>query len=356
MPNVQTYGSADVTVSELCVKELQAGEQSRWNAFVEGNQSASFFHLAEWRQIIENHLGHPTHYLYCEKDGGIAGILPLAQVRSYLFGNALISLPFLSCCGPVSTDETITQLLLDRARELAEQLRVDYLELRNREPLDGMDRVTDLYVSFSKPLEPDPEKNLLAVPRKQRAMIRKGIKAGLVAETDDDASRLYRALLECKRNLGTPFFGNGYLQTIKETFGDRAEILTITKDQRLVCSVMSFRFRDEILPYYGGGGRIARGLFGNDFMYWAVMEKACREGVRVFDYGRSRVGSGAYRFKKHWGFEPRPLAYQYLPVKSQSLPNLNPSNPRYRLLINIWRRLPLPVAAVLGPPLARRLG
>ena len=119
---------------------------------------------------------------------------------------------------------------------------------------------------------------------------------------------------------------------------------------------MSFRFRDEILPFYGGGGRIARGYYGNDFMYWSVMQKACGEGVRLFDYGRSREGTGAYRFKRHWGFEPSPMYYQYYPVKATRLPELNPSNPKFQLLINAWKRLPLRLAAAIGPALARRLG
>jgi FemAB-related protein (PEP-CTERM system-associated) len=196
----------------------------------------------------------------------------------------------------------------------------------------------------------------MAIPRKQRAMIRKGIKAGLVAEVDDDTDRLYEAMLECKRNLGTPFFGRRWLQAIKKEFGEQAEITTVTHDGNTVCSVMSFRFRDEILPYYGGGGDLARDLKGNDFMYWAVMEKACRAGVAVFDYGRSSVGSGAYRFKKHWGFEPKALHYQIRLVNSESAPELSPSNPRYDRAIRTWKKLPPQVAALIGPPIARRLG
>ena len=236
---------------------------------------------------------------------------------------------------------------------------MDHLELRNRQPLasDGADWVAaDTHVTFRKAIDPDPDVNLKAIPRKQRAMIRKGEKAGLTWCIDDDAARLHAAMLECKRNLGTPFFGRRYLQSIKDEFGDDAEILTVTRGSDTVCSVMSFRFRDEILPYYGGGGDLARDCKGNDYMYWCVMEKACREGFRIFDYGRSQVGSGAYRFKKHWGFEPEALAYQYYLVAADAVPNLNPSNPRYRLAIDAWKRLPLPLAAVLGPPIARRLG
>jgi len=110
------------------------------------------------------------------------------------------------------------------------------------------------------------------------------------------------------------------------------------------------------LPYYGGGGDEARDLKGNDFMYWAVMEKACQAGVEIFDYGRSMIGGGAYRFKKHWGFEPVPLAYEYFLVEDDEMPSLNPANPKYKLLIEAWKRLPLGVASFLGPPIARRLG
>ncbi len=338
------------------VAELQSGDEARWDAFVKRCDDGTFFHLSGWKRIIERNLNHPTIYLYCELDGEIAAVLPLAQVKSWLFGNALISLPFLVYGGVVADDPEAEKLLIDAACKHAERLGVDHLELRNKLPSERGWPTKDKYATFSKQLDPDPEKNLLAIPRKQRAMIRKGIKAELVAENDDSVDRLHEALLECKRNLGTPFFGKSFLAAILEEFGDDAEITTITRGGELIASVMSFRFRNEILPYYGGGGEAARAVKGNDFMYWAVMENACKAGVEIFDYGRSMVGTGAYRFKKHWGFEPVPLAYEYYLVNSEEPPNLNPSNPKYRLLIDGWKRLPLAVAGRLGPPLARRLG
>ncbi|MDJ0911044.1 MAG: FemAB family PEP-CTERM system-associated protein [Woeseiaceae bacterium] len=338
------------------VRELTSADEDRWDAFVESSPAGTFFHLSGWQHIVRDSLGHPTWYLYCERDGDILGVLPLAQVKSFLFGNALISLPFLVYGGVVSSDPEAEALLIEAACEKARELRVDHLELRNRKP-SGRDWATkSQYVSFSKAIDPDPEKNLMAIPRKQRAMVRKGIKAGLVAERDEDARRLYDALLPCKRNLGTPFFNRRYLQSIVDEFGERVEITTITRNGDTVCSVMSFRFRNEVLPYYGGGGDAARIYKGNDFMYWAVMEQACKDGVEIFDYGRSMVDTGAYRFKKHWGFEPRPLSYEFFLVESETLPNLNPSNPRYQRLISIWKKLPLAVADLIGPPVARRLG
>jgi FemAB-related protein (PEP-CTERM system-associated) len=342
-------------VRRAVVRSLDVTNESRWDNFVNRSPDATFYHLSGWKSLVEGHLGHTAHYLYCESDGKIDGILPLVNVRSMAFGNALISMPFLVYGGPVADNDAALQELVVEAKQLATDLNVDYLELRNIEPLPGDWTTRSSYVTFRKPIVEDAEENLRAIPRKQRAMIRKGIDANLVAEVDEDAGRLYRSMLECKRNLGTPFFAKSWLEAIKDQFGQQAEILTVTRNGELVCSVMSFRFRDEILPYYGGGGEIARTYKGNDFMYWAVMEKAAKNGVKIFDYGRSQAGSGAYRFKKHWGFEPQPLAYQYHLVKSKTLPEHSPANPRYRMAIDTWKRLPLSVAALLGPPLARRL-
>lgn len=340
------------------VRALGNGGEAEWDAFVRARPDGTFYHLAGWRRLIESECGHRSHYLVAEADGALVGVLPLFHVKSWLFGNALMSLPFLVYGGPLAESDAARDALVAHAVALAEELGVDQLELRNLEPLPlGSEWVgSETHVTFRKAIDTDPQANLMAIPRKQRAMIRKGIKAGLRYEMDEDVTQLYRAMLECKRNLGTPFFGRRFLQAIKTTFGDQVEILNVLQGTRPVCSVMSFRYADQVLPYYGGGGDLARDTSGNDFMYWCVMERACEQGVRLFDYGRSQVGSGAYRFKKHWGFEPEPLGYQHLLVRASELPALNPANPKYRFAVSAWKRLPLPVASLLGPPLATRLG
>ena len=232
----------------VAVRSLEASDRARWDEFVTGHDDGTFYHLSGWQLVIGGFLGHPTYYLYAERDGHIDGVLPLARVRSWLFGDALISLPFLVYGGPVAKSSESTQALIDKASELADELRVDYLELRNRRRITDWP-AKDTYVTFRKPIEQDAEANLLAVPRKQRAMIRKGIKAGLDAEMDADAVRLAAIMTECKRNLGTPFFSRRYLQTVADTFGNACEILTISDSAGPVASVMSFRFRDVILPY-----------------------------------------------------------------------------------------------------------
>jgi FemAB-related protein (PEP-CTERM system-associated) len=211
-------------------------------------------------------------------------------------------------------------------------------------------------VTFRKTFTADAEKNLLAIPRKQRAMVRKGIQKGLQPEIDGSTDRLYDMYSESLRNLGTPVFSRRYLEVLRDVFGDDCEVLTVTHEGRPVSSVLSFYFRDEVLPYYGGGTAAARAVAGNDFMYWAVMERARELGKSLFDYGRSKYGTGSFDFKVNWGFEAQPLSYEYYLVKSKAMPNLSPTNPKFRLAIDLWRRLPLSLTQLLGPPVAKYLG
>ncbi len=342
----------------MAIRELaDRADHARWDAFVAACPEATFFHLAGWRDVIGETFGQATHFLYAENRGAITGVLPLAHVRSRLFGRKLISLPFCVYGGVAATDEQSRTALVRQAGELARRLRVDFLELRNRRLQQELP-ATDRYVTFRKQLDPDPERNLNAVPRKQRAMIRKGAAKGLIARVGSDVADFYRVYAESLRNLGTPVLPLRYFQTLQRVFGDRCEILTVGAGAggRPVAAVMSFYFRDEVLPYYGGGTASARELHAYDFMYWELLVHALGRGARVFDFGRSRRGTGSFRFKTHWGFEPEPLPYQYDLVSAAHIPNTTPDNPKYQALIGLWQRLPVPVTRVIGPWLARNLG
>jgi FemAB-related protein (PEP-CTERM system-associated) len=343
-------------LSEIAVKRLELADHPRWDRFAESAIDGTFFHLAGWHDVIEKAFGHQTFYLYTEKRGEITGILPLGLIRSRLFGNALISTPFCVYGGAIANSPAERQSLEDAAERLAVSLGVDYLEVRGRAKAVHDWPTKDLYVTFRKEIAPDPDTNLKAIPRKQRAMVRKGIKAGLTSEIDTDLDRFFAMYSSSVRNLGTPVFARRYFELLKSTFGDRCELLTVTSRGTPVSSVMSFYFRDEVLPYYGGGAAEARDLKANDFMYWELMRRAAERGIRIFDYGRSKEGTGSYSFKKNWGFEPEPLPYAYRLVRAREMPNINPLNPKYRLFVGLWKRLPLGLANRLGPFLSRSLG
>jgi FemAB-related protein (PEP-CTERM system-associated) len=258
--------------------------------------------------------------------------------------------------GVVAKNQHASDLLYDAVLNLAKKLNVDHIELRNRDKRNSDWPGKDLYVTFRKSIDPDPDVNMNAIPRKQRAMVRKGIQAGLVSEIDENIDRFFEIYALSVRNHGTPVFAKRYLRLLKEEFGDACEVSVVVKEARPISSVISFYFRDEVLPYYGGGTLEARQWKGFDFMYWDVMFRACQNGYRIFDYGRSKQGTGSYSFKKNWGFKPIPLQYEYGLIKSNQVPDVNPLNPKYQLFINTWKRLPVSLTKLIGPPISRNLG
>lgn len=344
----------------MIIKQLLPSDQEgmkRWNDFVFSCPEATFFHRAEWQQIIKSVFRHPTFFLYAEQAGEIVGVLPLAHVNSRLFGNSLVSLPFAVYAGVASNNQEAIADLETEAQKRALELGVDHLEFRNVMAQHTEWPTQDLYVTFRKEILPEVEANMLAIPRKQRAMVRKGIKNGLISQVDRNTDRFFSVFADNVHRHGTPALPKRYFDTLLEVFGNDCEILTVTSPEgKLLSSVLSFYFRDEVLPYYAGDDEAARDLAANDFKYWELMRLSCERGLRVFDYGRSKIGTGPYSFKKNWGFEPQPLHYEYCLYKRDSIPQNNPNNAKYKLFIEAWRRMPIGLANWLGPHIVRNLG
>ena len=322
-----------------------------------GCPQATFFHLSGWQRVLRESFGHDTHFLWAGREGEIEAVLPLGHVRSWLFGHSLTGLPFAVYGGVAADSEGAAQALEDEAKALAARLQVGHLELRQLQPRHPEWPRQDLYVTFRKTLAPDEQANLLAIPRKQRAMVRKGIANGLTSAIDEGVGRFFDLYADNVHRHGTPALPRRWFQLLRETFGDACEVLIVTDSQGTpVSGVMSFYFRDEVLPYYAGDTPAARDLAANDFKYWELMRRACARGLKTFDYGRSKQGTGSFAFKKNWGFEPQPLHYEFQLFGRESVPQHNPSNARYRLLIDTWRRLPRGVVNRLGPWVVRGLG
>jgi FemAB-related protein (PEP-CTERM system-associated) len=356
----------------VSVRSLDDAGFAAWDGFVTAHPDGTFFHRAAWSKIIGQAFGHRTHYVFAERDGAMTGVLPLARVKTVLFGDTLISVPFCVYGGPLVADAESAAALSAHAAMLLDKTGAHAIEFRHRESVPG-DRLAgdalggdwlagdwlkrpDLYVTFRKPIELDDDKNLKAIPRKQRAMVRKGIQNGLRSVADRDACRLHGIYAESVRNLGTPAFSRRYFRMLAEVFRDDCDIVTVIDGETAIASVMNFYFRDEVLPYYGGGTAAARSRAGNDFMYWEVMRRAAARGCHLYDFGRSKIGTGSHDFKKNWGFTPEPLNYRYKLAPGASIPDHNPLNPKYRLFIAGWKRLPLAVANAIGPSIVRGLG
>jgi FemAB-related protein (PEP-CTERM system-associated) len=330
---------------------------SRWDDFVLACPDATFFHRAGWKTIMEKAFKHRPHFLYAECNGRIDGVLSLAEVKSRLFGHSLCSLPHCVYGGIAATSDKARQALDHAAQELAKKLNVDHLEYRGFTETHPDWAHKDLYVTFRKELFADHEKNMLAIPRKQRAMVRKGIKAELRSELDKNSDRFFALFADNVHRHGTPALSKRYFELLMEVFGRDCEVLTVVSPgNKPLSSVLTFYFRDEVLPYYAGDDFSARDFAANDFKYWDLMRRAVERGSRLFDYGRSKIGTGPYHFKKNWGFEPTPLRYEYQLHRATHVPDQNPLNPKYRLFIKAWKAMPLALANRIGPHIVKYLG
>jgi FemAB-related protein (PEP-CTERM system-associated) len=353
-----------LSISAMAPDMTSAGA-AEWDDYVARHPDGSFFHRAAWASVLREAFGHAPHFLLARRAGAIAGVLPLALQKSPLFGSSLIALPFCVYGGPLSDDAEVEAALTEAAEALMARLGQSAMEWRTRtgfagDPPPGWQERSDLYVTFRKPISADHEANLKAIPRKQRAVVRKGIDKGidgvLTSELGQDVDLCHRIYAESVRNLGTPVFPRRYFALLKRHFGEALDVLTVFENGQARASVLNFTWKGEVLPYYGGGTEAARSCHANDFMYWEVMRHATARGCASFDFGRSKVGTGAFAFKKNWGFAPTPLPYRYRLAEGASVPDHNPLNPKYRLFIAAWKKLPLPVANRIGPFIVRGLG
>ena len=346
------------------IKQLTPSTFAQWDSYVKQHQQGSFFHLSGWQQVISKSFHHDCYFLYAELDGHIVGVLPLVEVKSKLFGHALISTPFCVYGGAIADTPALTRQLEQEACLLAEKLSVDYLELRYQEKQDSTLLLKQAHSTFGCELPEDKGQILPAIKKKQRAVIRHALKNDLSFSLESGKQNLadfYQLLSTSYRNLGTPIFSKHYFENLVTVFGNDVDIAVIkskieNKDEQLSSAVMNFYFNEQVLPYYGGGNDNARGLKSADYMYYQVMCSASEKGCRWYDFGRSKNDSGPYKYKKNWGMEPKPLYYYYHLVNATELPNLSPNNPKYKLFIGLWQKLPLKVSQIVGPFLSKFLG
>lgn len=331
-------------------------ECRRIDGFVADHPDAELFHRPGWTRGIEEGTGQAGRYLLAEdRAGRLAGLLPLTRIRSPLVGSALVSTGFGVGGGIVAGADKAVEALAASAWSLAEREDCPSVTLRGGRLPDGWRRETGVYAGFKRNLPKGDEALLKAIPRKQRAEVRRSLGIELKISTGRDARTLddhYRVYSESVRNLGTPVFPRSLFESMARQWGEEADIIAVRSEGKPVAAVLSLYFKGVVHPYWGGGTREARALRANDFLYYSLMRHASERGCTGFDFGRSKHGTGAFAFKKNWGFEPRPLTY----ATKGAHRDLDPRSPRYRLQTAAWRRLPLPVANRLGPLLARGLG
>ncbi len=344
-----------VSSSPVVVRALESQDVERWDHFVLAHPAGTFFHQMAWKRVVEKTFDHQAHYVYGERDGQIVAVAPVFVVSNWMVGRCMVSSPLASYGGICAEDPEAEKALLEFLKGQAQELQVDYLELRN--PAGGTLPgfvPNPRYSSFSMVLSKDPEAVLKGLPKDIRYMIRKAEKADLhVRRGPELLDEFYRLFAINMRRLGTPVFPRALFVNLLEEFGKQIDVLVVYAGSEPVASAVSFLFRDTMHPYYIGGLPVARDLAANNFLWWELMKFASQSGMNTFDFGRSKKGTGAYAFKKKWNPRITDLDYQVFLVKRKIAPNFSPANPKFEVATQVWSRLPLWLTNKLGPRVVR---
>jgi len=335
---------------ELMCGPLCEDEFRQWDDFVQAHPRSSPFHLLAWRRTIEEAFRYRPYYLVARDSGRICAILPLFLIHNPFLGKALISSPFAVYGGILADSPGARDALYGYVKGLGEELGVDYIELRNAWPeqCGGISNVSR-YVTFTHELAPDEALLLESLPKKTRNMVRKSLKQPFRMERNvRTVDRLDRVHSRNMRRLGTPSFPRKYFASLLANFGEMADVREVWLDDKVMAVSLNFYYHGEMHTYHAAADSRFNALSPNSFQYFDHLRWAGEHGYRAFDFGRSKRDTGTFEFKKHWNTQMRELPYEIILVKRKDLPNFSPANPRFRLAIQAWRRLPLPVTRALS--------
>ncbi len=337
--------------------EAYAGQRAEWDDFVRRTPGGTFFHLIGWKEVLERTFSYRSHYLLARREGRVVGVLPLFELQAPLLERRLLSLPFAVDGGVCSADAHARRALDAAALELAERRGARSVELRDGLEAPGFRTREGLYYRFRRPLYADEAANLAATPPKRRYMIRLGQRHGLVSRTTaDDLPAFHDLYARTARRFGTPVFPLAFFRAVLESAPADTMLLTVLHDGVPVASSLVFFFGDAVCPYYAGSRRDHFRYAVNDFLYWEVMRVGRQRGARLFDFGRSKQGTGAYEFKRLWGFAAEPMRYRVYTCGGDAPADRSTSDAGLAWAQSVWQHLPLPLTKLLGPPLLARYG
>ncbi|SCW44478.1 FemAB-related protein, PEP-CTERM system-associated [Sphingobium faniae] len=350
---------ADLAVTTLDLRD--PAQAQAVDDYVLGQGEGTPFHRPAWLLGVEEATGHRCHlFAAVAPSGRIAGLLPLHHVKSRLFGSALVSSAFAVGGGVLADDPFSLAALVRAAEDLARMKGGMSLELRGGPtPAAHWELRENEHVGFVRPLAADDEAELLAVPRKHRAELRKALANPVLRVEHGRRPRHirdhYRVYAESVRNLGTPVFPARLFREILDRFGEDADFTIVYEGDRPVSAVLTLYHGDRVMPYWGGGVQDARRLRSNELMYYRLMRHGRERGMRLFDFGRSKAGSGQAAWKKSFGFEPQPMSCHGWSPTGQKR-DISPQSAQYQRRIDLWKKLPLPLANLIGPFISRGLG
>jgi FemAB-related protein (PEP-CTERM system-associated) len=309
-----------------------------------------------WLKVLAEGMGHVPYAIEAHMEGELRGLLPLALVRGPLFGRFLVSLPFVSSCGPLTADVSLAEPLVARAVSLADELRVKHLELRLAKPIvnRAFDPPAASKVLMRRPLPGSADALWKDLDSKVRNQVRKGEKQSfeICWGRGEQVESFYRVFSRNMRDLGTPVFSRKLFTAILHCFGEDAEICTLKIKEQPVAAALLIHGRGITKVPCASALREFNATNANMFLYWRLLKRAIERGAGVFDFGRSTVGSGTERFKAQWGAEASPAVWQCYHRRRRPA-DLRKESPAFSLLARAWRLMPLRLAELVGPAIVR---
>ncbi|MBJ6723701.1 FemAB family PEP-CTERM system-associated protein [Geomonas sp. Red875] len=329
-----------------------------WDAFVSGHPLATGYHRYGWKEVIVEAFGHVPYFLSaCDEVGGIQGVLPLIHMKSVLFGNFLVSVPFVNYGGLLCNSTAAAEALLAKAERLRCELGADHVELRHLgAQVPGLP-TRQHKVTMLLTLADDAERQWQTFNCKLRNQIRKAQKCGLecISGGLELLDEFYAVFARNMRDLGTPVYSRDFFRRVLAAFPEETRVFVVRSGAAAVGGGIAFWFRTTVEVPWASSISSYRTMCPNDLLYWEVIRFAIDRGFRTLDFGRSTPGEGTYHFKKQWGAEPVPLNWQYLFPDGTPFPELNPKNPKFRLAVRLWKQLPLVLTNLIGPRLVRNI-
>jgi FemAB-related protein (PEP-CTERM system-associated) len=330
-----------------------------WNHYLTHHSASTLFHRLEWLQLISKVYSYDVYAFVVRNSGRITGLCPIVHLKTPLFGNALISTAF-GTAGGILADTPENYICLQKHLEtLAKELNVDYVECRGTDYYETEQNwhfKSSTYAGYRMALASSDEDRLQQMRKKKRNEIRKALSHDLEVQYDVPVETFYKVYSQSLRDHGTPTHPLGWYETLLQIFGTDAQTMVILDKNAPACACLALYHKNYVTPHYSGGLPEARPIKAFDVMYWHLMKKAQERGCEIFDFGRSKIGSGAASYKIYWGFEEKPLHYQYYLQRGTKMPDVNPNNPKYAMFVKLWQKLPVSVTNQLGPLLAKQLG
>ena len=329
-----------------------------WDAYVESHSEGTIYHLSKWQKLIQQQFGHNSFYHYSVNDENeVNGILPVVQLKSMLFGNYMVSVPYFNYGGAISDEPDISNDLMKAAGKIASRNSSSHVEFRDTQKYEGDWGLREDKVVMLLDLPDDSEKLWKDIGTKVRAQVKRpqrepvSVKHGGLDLLDD----YYEVFAQNMRDLGTPVYAKSFFKAILQTFPENAHIVCVYHNDKPAAAGFLLGYKERMEIPWASALREFNKISVNMLLYWEVLKYTIEQGYKQFDFGRSTINAGTYRFKKQWGAKPKQLYWHYWLAEGQDVPKMNPDNPKYKLVIGLWQKMPVWLTKIIGPSIVKNL-